>query len=96
MTNMGFGATLAQLWATLITLLKGIEAFANGFKNLGDWTNESTATFVDESRIVRKKKLAALEAELAVDQAASTATIEASAKAPSKAKAPQSAAEVTQ
>lgn len=77
MTNMGFGATLAQLWATLITLLKGIEAFAHGFKNLGDWTNESTATFVDESRIVRKKKLAALQAELATEEAEAQATIKA-------------------
>lgn len=77
MSNLGFGATLIQLWATLITLLKGIEAFAHGFKNLGDWTNESTATFVDESRIVRKKKLAALEAELATEQATANATIQA-------------------
>jgi hypothetical protein len=82
MANMGFGATLAQLWATLITLLKGIEAFAHGFKNLGDWTNESTATFVDESRIVRKKKLAALEAELAVEEAQATATTKAAKATP--------------
>jgi hypothetical protein len=74
MANMGFGATLAQLWATLITILQGVESFAKGFKNMGDWTNESTATFVDESRIVRKKKLAALEAELAVEQAQAKAT----------------------
>lgn len=82
MNQLGFGATLIQLWATLITLLKGIEAFAHGFKNLGDWTNESTATFVDESRIVRKKKLAALEAELATEQAAADATIQAATQQP--------------
>lgn len=86
MTNMGFGATLAQLWATLITLLKGVEAFAHGFKNLGDWTNESTATFVDESRIVRKKKLAALESELAIEEAQANANTKA-AQAPKAAAA---------
>lgn len=65
---MGFGATLVQLWTTLSTILQAINLFASGAKNLGEWTDEATKTFVDEARIERQKKLATLQAELARTQ----------------------------
>lgn len=79
---MGFGHALAQLWTTLFTILAAIEQFAHGFKNLGDWTNESTKTFVDEARIDRQKKLAKMEAELTQTQATAAASVALPAPAP--------------
>lgn len=76
---MGFGSTLVQLWATLSTILSAIEFFAKGFKNLGTWTDEATATFVDEARIERQKKLAKLNAELAHTQQTAAAVAQAAA-----------------
>jgi hypothetical protein len=87
---MGFGATLAQLWTTISTILAAINLFASGAKNLGEWTDESTKTFVDEARIERQKKLAKLNAELAHTQQTAVANAQAApaAVAPTATPAP--------
>lgn len=81
---MTFGNTLAQLWSTVGTILSAIEFFAKGAKNLGEWTDETTAAFVDESRIDRQKKLAKMNAELEVEQNNATALAKQSSKQTAK------------
>jgi hypothetical protein len=62
------GSAFTQFFNTIATLLAAIELFAKGLKNVGEWTDESTAAFVDEARITRQQKMAKLNADLATTQ----------------------------
>lgn len=56
-----------QLFATIQLFFMGMEKFAAGFNHLGDWGNETMASFADEARILRRAKMRDLMAEHGLD-----------------------------
>lgn len=55
--KVGFFAMLQGLYGTLNAMFSAVQRMANAADNLGQWAEESTATFVDEARIEREEKL---------------------------------------
>lgn len=71
------GSAFTQFFNTIATILAAIELFAKGLKNVGEWTDESTAAFVDEARITRQQKLAKMNADLATTQGEAATQVKA-------------------
>lgn len=55
---------IRQLFSALTVLFSATEKFAKSLDDLATWTEEGTASFVNESRVERKKQLADLERKL--------------------------------
>ena len=65
-------AMFKQAFLALTALCAGLELYASAFKRTGEWADEQAATFVDEARIERAKKMATMKQELkAVEDKAS-------------------------
>ena len=69
MSALNFGTTLRTVYAAIAGMANAIGSFAKAAENIGSWADETTATWSDEARIERAKRVAELERELAVETA---------------------------
>jgi hypothetical protein len=54
------GSMFSQMFLAFGMFFKGLGHFMSAFCNIGEWTNEASASFVDEARADRDQKKAAL------------------------------------
>ena len=76
-----FFAMFRQLFSVVTTVAEAADLGAQALKNVASVTNETSMQYVEEARINRLKKMKQLEAELAVVEAESSASIKSVSKA---------------
>ena len=76
MSALNFGTTLRTVYAAIAGMADAVGSFAKALQNIGSWADETTATWSDEARIERAKRVAELERELAVETAKPATTTE--------------------
>ena len=68
--KLGFFGMLQMVYAAVGTFVSMLNGFAQAGKNISDWSEEATATFVDEARDERAIKSARRKAEFMQEIAA--------------------------
>ena len=61
--KLGFFGMLQMVYAAVGTFVSMLNGFAQAGKNISDWSEEATATFVDEARDERALKSAQRKAQ---------------------------------
>lgn len=54
-------AMFAQIFSTIELIFATVHSFASAAKHIGDWTEAEAASFADQARVERQKKLTALQ-----------------------------------
>lgn len=76
-----FFAMFRQLFSVVTTVAEAADLGAQALKNVAEVTKETSLQYVEEARIARLKKMKQLDAELAVVEAESSASIKSVSKA---------------
>ncbi len=59
----GIGAAFAALWAAVITILQGIEAYAAAFKEVGEVAKITATNYKEEAEALHEQEMQALRDE---------------------------------